>query len=97
MKLIWRKCYKNITNENYAKLISYLSKMKELDHIVLQKEQLCLTKGHLDNPERQVVFESPPNRKLFLIHSIYIKKNNFFTKRALLMKRPTPGCFFFMK
>ena len=40
--------------------------MKELDQIVLQKVlftsikgHLCLTKGHLDNPERQVVVEFP--------------------------------------
>ena len=40
--------------------------MKELDQIVLQKVlfasikgHLCLTKMHLDNPERQVVVESP--------------------------------------
>ena len=54
---MWEKC-DNISNENYAKLINYLSKMKELDQIVLQKglfasikEHLCLTRGHLDNPE----------------------------------------------
>ena len=55
---MWRKCYKNISNENYVKL-SYLPKMKELVQIVLQnmlfasiKGHICLTKGHLDNLER---------------------------------------------
>ena len=35
--LIWEKSDKNFSNENYAKLINYLSKMKELDQIVLLK------------------------------------------------------------
>ena len=55
---MWRKCYKNISCENYVKL-SYLPKMKELVQIVLQnmlfasiKGHICLTKGHLDNLER---------------------------------------------
>ena len=46
--------------------MNYLSKMKELDQIVLQKGlftsikgHLCLTKGHLDNPKGQVEVESP--------------------------------------
>ena len=66
VELIWRKCYKNVSNENYAKLVNYLSKMKELDQIVLQKVlftsikgHLCLTKGHLDSTERQLVVEFP--------------------------------------
>ena len=52
-----RKCNHNISNKNYAK-IHYLSKMKELNQITLQewlfpsiKGHLCLTKGHLNNPE----------------------------------------------
>ena len=59
--------------------------MKEFDQIILQKGRfpsikgnLCLTKGHLDNPEGQVEVESPPNRKLILISFIYIKKKFFF-------------------
>ena len=58
--------------------------MKEFNQIVLQKEffasikeHLCLTKGHLDNPEGQVKVV-PPNRKLFLISFIHIRKNVFF-------------------
>ena len=61
--------------------------MKELDQIALQeglfasiKEHLCLTKGHLDSPEGQVEVESPPNRKLFLISFIDIRKKTFFKK-----------------
>ena len=57
---------KNISNENYAKLMNYFSKMKELDQIVLSKEHSasikehrCLTRGHLGNPEGQVEVESP--------------------------------------
>ena len=77
--------------------------MKEFDQIILQKGRfpsikgnLCLTKGHLDNPEGQVEVESPPNRKLILISFIYIKKKIFFfffffSKRALLTKRPIPA------
>ena len=55
---MWRKCYKNISNENYVKL-NYLPKMKEFVQIVLQnmlfasiKGHIFLTKGHLDNPKR---------------------------------------------
>ena len=55
-----------MSNKNYAKLIHYSSKMKELDQIVLQKGlfasikgHLCMTKGHLDNPEGQVKVASP--------------------------------------
>ena len=64
--MLREKCDKNISNENYAKL-NYLSKKKELDQIVLQKGlstsrtgHLCLTKGHLNNPEGRVEGESPP-------------------------------------
>ena len=46
--------------------MNYLSKMKELDQIVLSKEHSasikehrCLTRGHLGNPEGQVEVESP--------------------------------------
>ena len=76
--------------------------MKEFNQIVLQKEffasikeHLCLTKGHLDNPEGQVEVE-PPNRKLFLISFIHIRKN-VFSKMALLTKRPIPRRFTFAK
>ena len=56
---------KNISNKNYAKLINYLSKVKELDQIVPQKGpfasikgHLCLTKGYVDNPEGHMEVES---------------------------------------
>ena len=55
----------HISNENYKKS-NYLSKIKELNQIVLKKEllasakgHLCLTKEHLDNPEEQVAIEFP--------------------------------------
>ena len=32
--MICEKCNKNISNENYAKLRNYLSKIKELDQMV---------------------------------------------------------------
>ena len=42
--------------------------MKKLNQVVLQeglfasiKGHLCLTKGHLDNPEGPLKVESPPN------------------------------------
>ena len=64
--MIWEKCDKNISNKNYAKLINYSSKMKELGQIVLEKGpfasikgHLCLTKVHLGNPERETEVESP--------------------------------------
>ena len=51
--------------------MNYLSKMKQLNQIVLQKglflsikEHLCLTKGHLDNPGGQEV-EFPLIRSYF--------------------------------
>ena len=62
IKLVLEKCDKNISNKNYAKLISYLSKVKELNQIVLQglsasiKGHLCFTKEHLDNPEDLIFF-----------------------------------------
>ena len=75
-----RKMDKNISNENYEKL-NYLSKIKEVDQIVRHNKRApCLTKGHLDNPEGQVEVDSPPNRKLFLISFIHIKKKFFFKK-----------------
>ena len=47
--------------------------MKELNEIVTEKwlfasmkGKLCLTKGHLGNPEGYVEFEYPPHRKLYL-------------------------------
>ena len=36
--LVCKKCDKNISNENYEKLSNHLSKMKELDRIVLEKD-----------------------------------------------------------
>ena len=64
--MISEKCNKNISNKNFERLINYLSEMKEMDQIVLQKEflvpitwNLCLTKRHLDNPEGQVKVASP--------------------------------------
>ena len=81
----------------------YLSKMKELDQIVLQKGLLasikghfCLTKRHLTIQKGRWRFNSP-NQKLFLISFIYINKKNFFSKRALLTKRPISRCFIFTK
>ena len=75
--------------------------MKELHQNVLQeglftsiKGHLYKVKGHLGKPEAQVEFE-PPNRKLFLISFICIKKKNF-SKRAVLTKYPTHGCFIFL-
>ena len=57
--------------------------------LALVKGHLCLTKEHLDNPERQMEFEYPPNEKLFLI--------SFISKKALLTKCPISGPFIFLK
>ena len=55
------KCDKNISNKNYAKSRNYLSKMKKLDQTVIQKGlfasikgHLCLSQGHLGNPDKPV-------------------------------------------
>ena len=63
--LVSQKTDKNISNEKYAKLRN-LSKIKELDQIVLRKGlfpsikgHLCLTKGNLYNLEGQVEVEPP--------------------------------------
>ena len=80
-----------------------MTKMKKLNQIIIQKglfasikENLCLTRGHLDNSEGQVEIESP-NCKLFLISLIHIKKKIFFSKSTLLMKQLIFGCFLFLK
>ena len=78
------KSGENISNENYAKLINYLSKMKELDQIVFQKElfasikgHLCLTKEHLDNPEGQVEVESLIIGSFIYIKIFFLQKGHF--------------------
>lgn len=85
------------------KLINCLFKIKRIESNYSWKKALgfyqratfCLTKGHLDNPERQVEAESPTNWKLFLTLLFQIKKNDFlffyffFSKRALFNKAYT--------
>ena len=52
-----------VSNEKYAKLRNYFSKMKKLNQILLQKRlcasigYLCLTNWHLNNLEGQVEIE----------------------------------------
>ena len=69
---VFEKCDKNISNQNCAKLRSYLSKMKELDQFFFLeglftsiKGQLCLTKGYLNNPVGQAEVEFPLIRSYF--------------------------------
>ena len=64
-KLICKKCDNNVSNKSYAKSKSYLSKIKKLDQIVLQKGlfasikgHFCLRRRHLKNPEGQVKVKS---------------------------------------
>ena len=59
--MVCKKCNKNISKKKKHAKLNYLSKMKELDQIFLQEElfasikgHLCLIKGHLDYPKRQV-------------------------------------------
>ena len=62
--------------------------MKELNEIVcsskrafcFKKRHLCMTKGHLNNPEGLIEVQSPPNKKLSLVHFTYMKKKVFFKK-----------------
>ena len=69
---MWEKHDENISNQNYVKLMNFVSKMEELDQIVLQtglfasiKGHLCLTKGHLDHPEGHPEVESALIRSYF--------------------------------
>ena len=64
-KLICKKCDNNVSNKSYAKSKSYLSKIKKLDQIVLQKGlfasikgHFCLRRRHLENLEGQVKVKS---------------------------------------
>ena len=57
IKLISEKYEKNISNKKYAKLRNYLSKIKELYKIVLQKGLFASIKEHLANPKGQVEVE----------------------------------------
>ena len=92
------ECDNYISNENYEKLRNYLSKLKELNQIVLQKElfasikgHLYLIKGYLDNPEGQVEVELPLIGSYFWQVSFILTKKNFFSsKMTLLTKRPIP-------
>ena len=56
----------NISNKKYEKLRNYLFKIKEFSQTVLGKGlyvsikgYLCLTRGHLANPEGQVEIKFP--------------------------------------
>ena len=73
------------------KLKKYLFEIKEFNENILGtrfftsiKGELCLTKGHLGNQERQVTIEYPLIR-----HLIQIKKN-VFSKRALFKETSDP-------
>ena len=70
--------------------LPYLSKMKELNQIALgkgffisTKGHLCLRKGYLDNPERQVEVKSPLVGSCFR----HKKKKKFFQKGYLTKLR----------
>ena len=68
-----------------TKIKLYLHLIKTSNQIILGKglftsikEHLCLTKGHLVNPEGPMKVESPQNRDMFLTRLIQIKKKYFF-------------------
>ena len=76
IKLIWEK-YKNVSNGNYTKLINYLSKMKELNQIIFQKELFASIKGHFWQKGTWTIQKdrwrlNSADRKVFLINFIYI-------------------------
>ena len=99
---MWEK-YKNISNESYAKLMNWLSKMKELDQFFIQKGlfvsikgRLCLTKGHLDNPEGQVEVESPLIEVIFNKFHLYYKMI-FFQKKGTFCEAFDPRTLYLSK
>ena len=47
-----RKCDKNVSNKTYAKSKNHLSKVKELDQLVLQKVAPLLDKRGLGQSQR---------------------------------------------
>ena len=56
-----------------------------------------LDKKALRNSRRAGESSIPSYQKLLMTTFIYIKKNIFLLKRALLTKHLTPGCFIFLK
>ena len=92
------ECDNYISNENYEKLRNYLSKLKELNQIVLQKELFASIKGHLylikeylDNPEGQVEVELPLIGSYFWqVSFILTKKKFFFFKNDTFNKASNP-------
>ena len=92
------ECDNYISNENYEKLRNYLSKLKELNQIVLQKELFASIKGHLylikeylDNPEGQVEVELPLIGSYFWqVSFILTKKKIFFFKNDTFNKASNP-------
>ena len=76
--------------------------MKELDQIVLLKGLFNKTVPLFEKWAREqsrMTGEGwiPLSRKLFLVSFVYIKKNLFFSKRALSAKHPITGRFIFLK
>ena len=103
--------YKRNMQNMWWKLINCLFKIKRIESNYSWKKALgfyqratfCLTKGHLDNPERQVEAESPTNWKLFLTLLFQIKKNHFlffyffFLRKGHFSMKHIPWCFIFLK
>ena len=61
------------------------------------KSHLCLTKGHLDNPEGQVEVESTLIGNSFLISFIDIRKKNFFFKKGTFNEASDPWMLYLSK
>ena len=59
-----------------------------------RKGHLCLSKGHLDNPEGQMQIESPLIRKYFLYILFKLKKEIFF-KKGTFNKASNPDALSF--
>ena len=90
--------YKDISNKNYAKLMGYLFKMKELEQIVLQKGFFTSIKGHLclsngtwiiqkdrrmlNPPKLQVIVDICHLSKFLLGKIFFIKKDEAFFSKA---------------
>ena len=61
------------------------------------KQQLCLTKGHLDNEEGQVEDETLPQSEVVLTLLIHIKKKFFFFKKGSFNEASDPRALYLFK
>ena len=93
----------NILNKSSAKIMNYLSEMKELDQIILQKGLFASIKK-VPLFDKTALGQSrstgggwiSTSRKLFMISFIYIKKN-VFSRRGTINKASDPRRLYLYK